>query len=607
MPGICAVISNNIVREDLLSSMITSLKHEDFHLVDRYCSEHFACARIHLGIFNPLTQPLFNADRSIGLMMDGKIYGHSEKSDLEYCLKSYEKGGTSFIRKLNGNFLLLIQDFRNGKTIIANDRFGFRAHYYALHNGSLLIAPEPKGILREESFRKEIDDYGLVSFLSFGDFLGDKTLFKGIHVIEPASMLTFDGNKLSIEKYWRYSYSPDYSKTDQQFVEELVERFKHAVRIRTEDPLRYSVTLSGGLDSRTVLSTLVSEKPNGNVGAITWGDPECNEVKIARRVTKKLQVKNHLIIDITPELILQYAGKEVFLTDGHSYIGEGYAYPVIKEAKKITDVILDGFALDLTLGGGYLTPDKIYYKGTDFMSFLLNTKPYVRYFYSNNNLQKLLTPEYYDKMKDIPYRLFKAEYDKLESKEYGNKSEEFAMNVHVAYTQVGDIAARNFVEVTHPTADNDFVDILVTIPPEKRIHHKLYRKFLKRIAPAMAKIPYSKTMVRPDLPISLWNVFSKYDIGKAILRNKIRRYTNGKLCSKERRSYVNFFQWFQTDENWQRFFNQVLIESPQMNTLFNNNYVHDLLKEQISGEKDNVGKLLYITTIYMFLRDIFEK
>lgn len=605
MPGISAIVSKNVIGKDLFSSMITSLRHEDFHLLDQYHSEHFAGARIHLGMFNPLTQPLFNKDRSLCVMIDGKIYGHSKKVDLEYCMESYEKNGTEFIKGLNGNFLLLIHDFKNNKTIIANDRFAFRVHYYALHSGSLILAPEPKAILQDESFKKEIDDDGLISFLSFGDFFGDKTLFQGIHVIEPASILVFDGDVLSVERYWRFSYNPDYSKTDEEFVEELVERFKHAVRIRTKDPLRYSVTLSGGLDSRTVLSTLVSEKTNGNVGAITWGDPKCNEVEIAKRVTKKLQVKNHLIMDITPELVLHYAGKEVFLTDGHSYIGEGYAYPVIKEAKKTTDVILDGFALDLTLGGGYLTPDKIYYRGTDFMSFLLNTKPYVRYFYSNNNLQRLLTPEYYDKVKDIPDRLFKAEYNKLESKDYGNKSEEFAMNVHVAYTQVGDIAVRNFVEVTHPTADNDFVDILVTIPPEKRIHHKLYRKFLKRIAPAMAKIPYHKTMVRPDLPISLWNAFSKYNTGKAILRNKIRRYTKGKLCSKERRSYVNFFQWFQTNENWQRFFNQILIENPPSNTLFNNGYVHDLLREQTSGEKDNVSKLLYITTIYLFLRDVF--
>jgi asparagine synthase (glutamine-hydrolysing) len=604
MPGICAIISNNMIRKDLISSMIKSLKREDFHIVDQHYSEHFAGARIHLGIFNPLKQPLFNKDKSICAMMDGKIYGHSGRTDLEYCLESYERYGVEFIQKLNGNFVLLIQDFRNNKTIIANDRFAFRTHYYALHNGSLFLAPEPKAILQNKTFKKEIDDEGLISFLSFGDFLGGRSLFKGIHVIEPASIITFDGEQVSVKKYWRLTYNSDYSKTDEEFVKELVESFKHAVKIRTEDALRYSVTLSGGLDSRTVLSTLVLEKRSG-VNAITWGNQECTEAKIAKQVTRKLGVKNHMLIDITPELILQYAEKEVFLSDGHSYVGEGYAYPVIKEVKKITDVILDGFALDLTLGGSYLTPDKVSFKGTDFLSQLLNSKPYVRYFYANNNLKRLLTPEYYKKIKDIPFKLFKAEYDKIQSKEYGNKCDEFAMNVHVAYTQVGDITVRNFVEVTHPTADNDLVDILLTIPPEKRLHHMIYRKFLKRIAPSMARIPYNKTMVRPDRPIFLWNVFSKYDVGKAILRNKIRRYTRGRLCSKERRSYVNFFQWFQTNENWQGFFNEILVENPPKNNLFNNDYVRNLLKEQISGARDNVRKLLYLTTIYMFLRNWF--
>lgn len=604
MPGICAIISNNVIRKDLLSSMITSLKHEDFHLVDQYCSKHFTAARIHLGIFNPLKQPLFNKDGSICVMMDGKIYGQSGKTDLEYCLEAYEKSGVEFIHKLNGNFVLLIHDFKNNKTIIANDRFAFRVHYYALHNGSLILAPEPKAILQDKSFPKEIDDDGLITFLCFGDFLNGKTLFKEIHAVEPASILTFDGNRLRVEKYWRFKYAPDYSKTDEKIVKDLVESFKHAVKIRTKDALRYSVTLSGGLDSRTVLSTLVSEK-NATVNAITWGKPECIEAKIAKQVTGRLGVKNHIVIDITPELVLNYAEKELFLTDGHSYVGEGYVYPVMREAKKTTDVILDGFALDVTLGGSYLTSDKVFYKGKDFLNVLLNSKPYVRYFYANNNLKLLLKPKYYEKAKNIPYRMFKAEYDKLQSKEYGNKTDEFAMNVHMASTQVADITARNFVEVTHPTADNALVDVLLTIPPEKRLHHKLYRKFLKKIAPDMAKIPYNKTMIRPDFPISLWNIFSKYNTGKAILRNKIRKYTKGRLFSEERRSYVNFYQWFQTNESWQKFFYEILVKNPPKNDFFNNDYVHNLLKEQINGRRDNVGKLLYLTTIYLFLRNTF--
>jgi asparagine synthase (glutamine-hydrolysing) len=302
--------------------------------------------------------------------------------------------------------------------------------------------------------------------------------------------------------------------------------------------------------------------------------------------------------------VLKYAEKEVFLSDGHSYIGEGYVYPVIKEAKKTTDVVIDGFALDLTLGGGYLTPEVVHFEGKDLLSLLLSSKPYVRYFYAHDGLRLLLMPSYYEKVKDIPFSLFKAEYEKLQSKEHGNLCEEFAMNVHVAYTQVGDISVRNFVEVTHPTADNDLIDLILTIPPEERLHHGIYRKFLRKIAPDMAKITYNKTMVRPDLPIFWWGIFSKYNTGKAILRNKIRKYTKGKLCSEERRSYVNFFQWFQTNEDWRSFFRKTLIEEPPKNALFNNGYVHDLLEQQLNGAKDNVGKLLYVATVYLFLRDI---
>ncbi|MEM3610200.1 MAG: asparagine synthase-related protein [Candidatus Anstonellales archaeon] len=605
MPGICSVISKNEIDKDLFALMVNSLKHEDFHIVDQYYSQNFACARIHLGIFNPMKQPVFNKDKSICVMMDGKIYGYYGNNDLEYILKSYETHDLEFIKELNGNFVILIYDFERKMAIIANDRFAFRTHYYAFHNEKLYLAPEIKAFFLDKTFKKELDNEGLVGFLAFGDIIGGRSFFKGIRIIEPASIIKFDGKKMSVEKYWEFSYHPDYSKREEEFVEELIKAFKHAVRIRVKDDLRYSVSLSGGLDSRIVLSILSAIKKE-KINAVTWGSEDCDEVKIARRVAKKLGISSHLIIDITPDLILKFAEKEVFLSDGHSYIGEGYAYPVMKEVKKITDVLLDGSALDLTLGGSYLTHRAVNFNGTDeeFMCFLLKSKPYSRFFYSSGELKQLFSPEYYERIKHIPLKLFREQYKKLKSKEYGNKCDEFAMNVHVAYTQVGDITVRNFVEVTHPTGDNDFIDIILSIPPEKRMSHKIYRKFLMRIAPSLAKIPYEKTMAPPILPTPIWKILLKYNSGKTLIKNRIIKYINSEIL-KDKKSYVSFSQWFQTNKQWQEFFKKIFIEDPPKNSFFNKSYIKTMLEEQIKGRRNNAIKLLYLATIYMLIKEYF--
>lgn len=134
MPGLIGIVSENAVGEQLLNRMVNSIKHEEFYRVDKYISSHFGIARIHLGIFNPEPQLIFNEDQSLCIFMDGKIYDYGEQlnelknrghrfnreNDPEFCLHSYEEYGKDFIKRLNGSFVFLICDLKSGKVIIAN-------------------------------------------------------------------------------------------------------------------------------------------------------------------------------------------------------------------------------------------------------------------------------------------------------------------------------------------------------------------------------------------------------------------------------------------------------------------------------------------------------
>ena len=79
MPGLVGIVMENATDKQLLNRMVDSLKHEDFHRVDKYINLHFGIARVHLGIFNPEPQPIFNEDKSLCIFMDGKIYDYGEQ------------------------------------------------------------------------------------------------------------------------------------------------------------------------------------------------------------------------------------------------------------------------------------------------------------------------------------------------------------------------------------------------------------------------------------------------------------------------------------------------------------------------------------------------
>ena len=246
MPGLACYFSNNKVDNALFNKMVDSLQHEDFHKVDTYSDPNFACARIHLGIFNPESQPVFNEDKSICVFIEGKIYGYEaeldnlknegykfiKENDAEFCLNSYIKYDKDFIKKLNGNFVIAIYDSKSKKVIIANDRFGFRVHYYYLDKDKLLLTPEIKAILCDESFKKELDKIGVCQYFAFGEFWGTNTFFQNINLLPPASILTYDGNRLCLEKYWELKYAPDYDKTEDEYSDELVKALHESVERR---------------------------------------------------------------------------------------------------------------------------------------------------------------------------------------------------------------------------------------------------------------------------------------------------------------------------------------------------------------------------------------
>ena len=76
MPGIVGLVDTESRGEELstlLQRMCESIKHEDWYITDEYTVPPVALGRVHLGIFNPEKQPIFNEDRSVFIMMEGEI------------------------------------------------------------------------------------------------------------------------------------------------------------------------------------------------------------------------------------------------------------------------------------------------------------------------------------------------------------------------------------------------------------------------------------------------------------------------------------------------------------------------------------------------------
>src|SRR5205807_4740839 len=117
--------------------------------------------------------------------------GHDlEAKTSSYLVHLYEED-PAFLRGLNGRFQGLLIDRTRGETTLFNDRYGMHRVYYHESKEAFYFAAEAKAILAVCPELRSADARGLGELVACGCVLENRTLFKGIYVLPPASAWIF--------------------------------------------------------------------------------------------------------------------------------------------------------------------------------------------------------------------------------------------------------------------------------------------------------------------------------------------------------------------------------------------------------------------------------
>jgi asparagine synthase (glutamine-hydrolysing) len=615
MPGIVGVIGTDA--KNLLKCMYKSIKHEDWYRVDEHFSSPFNIARVHLGIINPEPQPIFSEDEGLCIVMDGEIYDYEEEkkrlktkgykfrvdNDPEFCLYLYEEYGEDFVKELNGSFSLVIWDEKNQKLLIANDRYGSRPLYYAHNDGRLLFASEVKAFLQDETFKKEINHEAVAEFFTFEYILENKTFFKGINLLPPASIFTYKNGQSSIKPYWDFEFVEEYDKPEEYYVKKLVSAFKKAVERRMIGNHRFAVSLSGGLDSRTILAAI--DKKYFPIFTFTYGVPGCDEAKIAKEVANKRGTV-HKFFELKPEYFTSFAEKGVWVTDGMFNIYHPQSIGILEKIKRDVDIAFHGLGGDNFLGGLWLNSRILKIKNNDLLYNKIYKK--VNILFREEDMQYLFSKTYYSKIKGLAFKSLERVLSRAKAKHPGNISDYFIFKNRITrfLTPALMYTPRIQFEDRTPFCDNDFVDVALSIPPEMRLNHRIYIKFFKQISPELAKIPYEKTGIRADSPI----ILSKFSILiKTIIdesKRKLRSKTKGLISIPIKSGYPDYGDWMRNE--WRGFVEKILLDERTLNRgYFNREYIFRMIEEHMSRKKDYSRQLSALITFELWYRLFVDK
>lgn len=609
MPGIvgyCSADCGPNSFDSQFDCMLMTLLHEPFYAAKeaRTAVGHFGC--VHLDKFNHgviTTTP----DQKVGVVLDGWIFlDDNDAGDaVDHCLSAYLETGIRFIRKLNGQFNLLIWDERSQEVFLCNDRYGLRPWQYALVGEQLYFAPEGKAILGGSKIGRRLNKRMVVNQLSWGRvWIGNETLFENIFILPPASVLHWQDGKVSQAQYWDYEFNP-VANVDDDFVAYSADTFRRAVARQTQAPLRYGLGLSGGLDSRVVLAALAGAL-NGNLTTYSWGVNEKNdEVSLARETAARADVPWKFLAQ-EPEDYVNNGPRGAYISEGQDLAVQSYGLNIFPAIRRGSDVLLTGLALDLTLGGSYLSQKLLDAELTNAAA-LSWIREQSELFSAEESMRLLRFPG----AETLLRQLSQEAIDNWQSGQGlhpADQSDRFFLHTRVRrYTFARQLWQRLFVEDLAPTFDNDFIDCLLSIPPDWRAGHRFYQKFLQHLCPAFMSIPYQRTMLPPFAPVDTWPLGAKLEAQKELLYRKIWHDTDGQVFIPYLRYSTNYDEWLRRDGRWMGWVDNLLLGPESLSGEFlDRGEVARMVQQHRSGQSAKHKQIIQLLTFEFFLQQFFH-
>jgi asparagine synthase (glutamine-hydrolysing) len=226
---------------------------------------------------------------SLGVPPSGPMADGSE-SDAGAVLDLYLRQGPHFPRHLEGASAMAVWDERSRQLLVAGDRLGLVPAYFAHPKGRFLFGPRIRMLLQDPAVDHALDRPALAEFVRFQQYLGDKTLFAGVHLMPYGSVLRYEADTdcLRIERYWDFDNIPAWPSgaAFPEAVEETGRLLRAAVERGIRGPFRLGGYLSGGLDSRTLLA--LACQTGRKVSSLTYGVPQSRDVHLARRTVRRV-------------------------------------------------------------------------------------------------------------------------------------------------------------------------------------------------------------------------------------------------------------------------------------------------------------------------------
>ena len=447
-------------------------------------------------------EPMANEDGSIVVIFNGEIYnfkalrgelealGHEfhSQTDTEVLVHGYEEWGEDVLLRLNGMFAFALFDRPRRRLFLARDRYGVKPLYWTFNAGKLIFGSEIKSILAHGDVPRDVSYPALNEYFSFQNTFSDLTLFEGIRLLPPGSLMTIEasaGDQPHIRKWWDYPFDQEPLKIGpEEAAEELHRLFVQAVVRQMVSDVPVGSYLSGGMDSGSI--TAVAGRHLPRLRTFTGGfdlssasglEQGFDERRAAEMLANRFKTEHYEVVlhagdmeAVLPELIWHLEDLRV----GQSYPN----YYVARLAGKFVKVALSGAGGD-ELFGGY--PWR-YYRGLDASDredYLARYYGFWQRLVPDTDKVNLFTADTQRRIGDhSTFDTFRSVFDGYpgamdQRDEYINGSLYFELKtfLHGLLVVEDKLSMAHSLETRVPFLDDDLVNFAVRLPPTHKLRN----------------------------------------------------------------------------------------------------------------------------------------
>ena len=227
------------------------------------CAEEVGSAILGWGGWS--AQGIVRTGRVVAVV-DGHIYNRDElgppENDAALVAALYEKHGFSeALRRINGDFSVGLYDEATDTLWLGRDRFGVRPLYYSTAAGGLAFASRPRSLLALPGISREVDRRFVAVFAAchyrYFDNDPDQSPYTDIRQLPAGHVLRVANGQVTTSRYWSLEETPEFTAPEKELVEQYRALLLDAVALRLKAAREPAFTLSGGMDSSSVLAAAV--------------------------------------------------------------------------------------------------------------------------------------------------------------------------------------------------------------------------------------------------------------------------------------------------------------------------------------------------------------